>query len=165
MQQATLVLRDIHQPPAPPWWPPAPGWWLVACVLLVALGFLAWFAARRRKRRAIIVAIFDDALRSAATPAEEVAVMSELLRRAARRCDPQADRLDGDAWLAFLDASPAAARGRKAAADAGPGGGAFTDGPGRLLLEGPYRRDVDQQQVAELRPLARARFLDWMAAR
>lgn len=166
MQQATLVLRDIHQPPAPPWWPPAPGWWLVVGILLVALVLLAWFAARRRKRRALIAAAFDDALRSVATPAEEVAVMSELLRRAARRSDPRADRLQGDAWLAFLDVSPASARRRKAAARAGHGGGrAFSDGPGRLLLEGPYRRDVDQQQVAELRPLARARFLDWMAAR
>lgn len=166
MQQATLVLRDIHQPPAPPWWPPAPGWWLVAAVVLLVVGLLAWLAARRRKQRAIIAAVFDDALRTASTPAEEVAVMSELLRRAARRTDPHADRLQGDAWLAFLDAPPAPTRGSKTDAQAVPdGGGVFTDGPGRLLLDGPYRRDVDQRQVDELRPLARARFLDWMAAR
>ena len=48
MPADTLVLRDIHQPPAPPWWPPAPGWWLVAAVLLIVLAVGWWLAARRR---------------------------------------------------------------------------------------------------------------------
>ena len=32
MAPDTLVLRDVHVPPAPSWWPPAPGWWLLAGV-------------------------------------------------------------------------------------------------------------------------------------
>ena len=43
MAPDTLVLRDVHVPPAPSWWPPAPGWWLLAgVVVLVLLGIVAW---------------------------------------------------------------------------------------------------------------------------
>ena len=103
MAGADLVLRDIHQMPAPSWWPPAPGWWLViAAVVIVVASCIAW-ALRRRRRRATIAEVFDRAVRSAETPSAEVAAMSDLLRRAARRRNPAADRLQGDAWLAFLD--------------------------------------------------------------
>lgn len=141
MADPSLVLRDIHQPPAPPWWPPAPGWWLLAAIVLLAIGAWVWWAARRRRRRRAIAATFDDTVAAAGTPAAQVAAMSELLRRAARRLDPGADRLQGEAWLALVD---------------------LPDGPGRLLLEGGYRREVEPQQVEALRPLVRARFLQWM---
>jgi hypothetical protein len=144
-----LVLRDIHQPPAPGWWPPAAGWWIVfAVVALSLLLLLAWSWHRRRRRRAV-VALFDGTVAMADTPAARIAAMSELLRRAARRRDPLADRLHGDAWLAFLDA------GAKVPLFAGDAG--------RLLLEGGFRRDADAAAVAALQPLARARYLDWMA--
>jgi len=168
MQAATLVLRDIHQPSAPPWWPPAPGWWLLAAVVLLAIIAWGWFAARRRHQRRAVAAVFDDALRAAPTAPAEVAAMSELLRRAARRRDPSADRLQGEAWLHFLDA-PAVAKSRKSRRPqpASPAGDEkmFSQGPGRLLLEGGYRRDVDPAQVAELKPLVRARFREWMLTR
>ncbi len=141
MADPSLVLRDIHQPPAPPWWPPAPGWWLLAAVLLLAIAAWSWWAARKRKQRRAIAAVFDNTVAAADTPAAQVAAMSELLRRAARRADPNADRLDGEAWLGLVD---------------------LAEAPGRLLLEGGYRRDVDPRQVDALRPLARARFLQWM---
>ena len=165
MQAATLVLRDIHQTPAPPWWPPAPGWWLLAAIVLLAVVGWSWFAARRRRYRRSVAAVFDDALRAAPDAAAEVAAMSELLRRAARRRDPSADRLQGEAWLQFLDAPPLAAKLKaqespRAESDSKPQ--VFTQGPGRLLLEGGYRREVDPAQVTELRPLVRARFLEWM---
>jgi len=151
MQTATLVLRDIHQPPAPSWWPPAPGWWLVAAAALITLAVWMWFVRRQQRRHRIIAAIFDDAVAEATSPSAEVATMSELLRRAARRRDRNADRLQGDAWLAFLDAGDKQHR--------------FSQGNGRLLLEGGFRRDVDPHKVAALRMLARARFLEWMAAK
>lgn len=135
-----LVLRDIHQPPAPPWWPPAPGWWLLLALVLLVAALWAWHAARQRKRRRAIEAVFDDAVAAAGTPTAQIAAMSELLRRAARRVDPEADRLDGEAWLKLL---------------------AFDSAAGRVLLEGGYQRDVDPRRVDELRPLARARFLQW----
>jgi hypothetical protein len=149
MPAATLVLRDIHQPPAPPWWPPAPGWWVVAALLLglVAVGY--WLAARRRRRRRAIAALFDAAVAAAPSPAAQVAAMSELLRRAARCRDPAADRYQGDAWLRFLDGD-----GRRTL---------FASELGRLLLEGGFRRDVDANAVATLRPLVRQRYLAWMS--
>lgn len=151
MADPTLVLRDIHQPVAPAWWPPAPGWWLLAAALLAAV--LAWrhWRARRARRHRRIAALFDAALAAADDPPAQVAAMSELLRRAARRRDPLADRLDGDAWLAFLDGDK--------------GAQAFRTGPGRLLLDGGFRPQVDAEALAQLRTVARARFVDWMTAR
>ena len=145
-----IVLRDIHEPPAPSWWPPAPGWWLLAAaVLAIAVAVVLW-RRRRRRRRARIEAVFDGVLAAAASPAAEVAAMSELLRRAARRRDPAADRLQGAAWRAFLD-------------EGGPP--LFAGEAGELLLDGGDRREVDAGQVALLRPLVRARFLQWMGVR
>jgi hypothetical protein len=146
--QATLVLRDIHQPPAPPWWPPAPGWWLVAAFVIAAVAAWALLRWRRRRRVAAHAAVFDAALAAAATPSEQVATMSELLRRAARQRDPTADRLHGEAWLAFLDGED--------------GTCPFTVGAGRLLLDGGYRPDVEPARISALRPLARARFLEML---
>ena len=94
-----LPLRDVHPAVAPPWWPPAPGWWWVAAALLaIALG-LAWWQRSRARRAAAVCRLFDQAVDAAATPAAQVATMSELLRRAARRVDPTADRLQDEAWL------------------------------------------------------------------
>ena len=151
MADPTLLLRDIHQPPPPPWWPPAPGWWWLAAALLLCAAAGWHFYHRRRQRRRAIAAVFDQAVDAAQTPSAQVAAMSELLRRAARRRDAQADRLQGDAWLAFLDA------GYKRPV--------FANGVGRVLLDGGYRREVDVDQVVALREVARARFLDWMAAK
>lgn len=166
MAEPTLVLRDIHQPVAPPWWPPAPGWWWLAAALLLVAALTLYLHVRRRNRRRAIAAIFDQALAAAGTPSAQVAAMSELLRRAGRRHDPAADRLHGDAWLEFLDGPAEDAgkrRGRKPASPPRAGSDRFSQGPGRLLLDGGYRREVDAVQVAALRPIARARFLEWMA--
>ena len=147
---AMLVLRDVHQPPPPSWWPPAPGWWAVAAVVLAVLAITWAWRARRRRRQRRIAAWFDTAVENAASPALQVEAMSGLLRRAARRRDPGADRVDGDAWLSLLDGDDARQP--------------FSQGPGRLLLDGGYRADTAQSEVDALRPLARARFLSWMDA-
>ena len=145
---ADLVLRDVHASPVPPWWPPAPGWWLVfaSCVLLAALAW--WWQRRRLARRRAIERVFDDTIAAASTPAEEVAAISELLRRAARRHDPDADRYLGERWLQCLDAGMKTPR--------------FASSTGHLLLQGGFRREVDPEQVAELRGIARTRYLEWM---
>jgi len=74
--------------------------------------------------------------------------MSELLRRAARQVDNQADKLQGDDWLRFLD-------GKK--------GSDFSKGAGRILLEGGFRRDVAASELAAIKSVARTRFLELMA--
>lgn len=96
--------------------------------------------------------LFDASLHAATTPAERVAAMSELLRRAARRREPGADRLRGEAWLTFLDGKQDAVR-------------PFSEGAGRALLDAGFRRVVDEQTAAALLPLARRRYLELMAAR
>lgn len=151
MSPDALVLRDIHQPPAPGWWPPAPGWWLVAAVILVLIALAYAWVARRRRRQRAIAALFDTTVDQAPSSAARVAAISELLRRASRRRDPAADRLQGEDWLRFLDG------------DGGPA--EFSSGAGRLLLDGGYRRDVDAAQLAALQPLAKSRYLQLMAVR
>lgn len=150
--QETLVLRDIHPSVAPAWWPPAPGWWLLGLVVAgLALAFAAW-RWRRVVRRRRLLAQFDAEVAAAAGPAAELAAISSLLRRAARRVDPAADRLEGQAWLDLLDA--------------GVGSPRFQGARGRLLLEGPFRRDPPHPaELAALREAARTRVLEWMEGR
>ncbi len=132
LQQA-LQLRDIHLPPAPPFWPPALGWWVVATVLLALLawgGHAAWRQLRlRRQRRRVmdVLARLESGLANERSP-EGLAHISVLLRRLALMRFPRAKvaPLTGHAWLRFLDESG--------------GQGRFTDGPGRVLASGPYQR-------------------------
>jgi hypothetical protein len=148
MQDSGLPLRDIHAATAPSWWPPAPGWWLLLAVVVAAAAIVLGLRLRRRRRERALIRLFDDALAQASTPPAQVAAMSELLRRAARRRDSMADTLQGEDWLGFLDA--------------GLDSPVFATGPGAVLVEGAFRRDVSEVEVAELRGIARARFLQWM---
>lgn len=148
MSDPTLVLRDIHQPPPPSWWPPAPGWWMLAAALLLAFAAWAWWRRRKKTRRAAIARLFDDAVAAADTPAAKIAAMSEQLRRASRRVDANADRLEGDDWLRFLD------RGMPQPV--------FAAGAGASLRDGGFRRDVGETEIAGLHAVARDRFLRWM---
>lgn len=146
-----LALRDIHAAVSPPWWPPAPGWWMVAGAALACAAVAAWWWRRRRRRAAAIARLFDDAIERADTPAARIAAISELLRRAARRRDPAADRLHGPEWRVFLD------RDAKQPLFAGD--------LGALLDEGPYRRAPDDGEVERLRAAARIRFVEWMGGK
>lgn len=146
-----LPLRDIHAATAPPWWPPAPGWWMVLAAAILLLACFAWWRHAVRVRRRALARLFDEAVGAADTPAERVAAVSELLRRAARRKDPDADRLQGDDWLRFLD------RGMKQPV--------FSAGAGALLRDGAYRRELSQAEFDALRDIARTRFLAWMERR
>lgn len=109
-EQAGPSLRDIHLPPDPSWWPPAPGWWALGALLLVALLAMAWWLRRRRlHQHRLHAALADiDALERAHADAPErlAAALHELLRRAARRYDPQATHHRGDAWRQCLAQVP-----------------------------------------------------------
>lgn len=145
-----LPLREAHLPAAPGWWPPPAGWWLVAAGVVLLLGMFALWRRQVLRRRRAAMLLFDDTLDAEREPAARVAAMSELLRRAARRRDPSADRLQGADWLHFLDQGPRARGGRT-----------FAD-VGGVLLDGGFRRDVDAAAVEALRPVARARFVALM---
>jgi hypothetical protein len=145
-----LPLQDVHLPPPPNWWPPAPGWWMLAAAGAAVLLWLAWRWRRRARRRRAWERAFALELDGAASDAEVLATLSGLLRRAARRVDPRADRLYGEDWLRLLD-------GRKRRD--------FSQGAGRVLLDGGFRRDPGDVDLAALRPLARRRFLELMAGR
>jgi hypothetical protein len=146
-----LVLHDIHASSAPPWWPPAPGWWLLFAALLVIVAALVAWRWHKLRRRHRIERLFDDSVAAATAPTQRVAAMSELLRRAARRRDAHADRLQGDDWLRFLDA------GTKAPL--------FAGAIGDVLRDGGFRKDVDDAAVAALQVAARARFVEWMTSK
>lgn len=128
-------LRDIHLPAEPSWWPPAPGWWMIATIVI---GLLVWLilwlrkCSRRRQWRQQIMLELDriaanDILRS--DPPRLVGELSQLLRRSARLINAAAPTMRGSAWLAFLDTQL--------------GGEEFSQGPGQVLLEGPYQRQTD----------------------
>ncbi|ROP76749.1 uncharacterized protein DUF4381 [Stenotrophomonas rhizophila] len=147
---ASLPLRDVQLPPSPSWWPPAPGWWLVfAAIMLVVAAIWAWQWRRRRARQRWLD-LFDAQVSQAGSPVLEVAAIAELLRRAARQYQPGAERLQGDAWLAFLDEKNSRA---------------FSEGDGALLLDGGYRPSVDAEAVQRLRVLARRRYLSLLTER
>ncbi|MCD9047741.1 DUF4381 family protein [Luteimonas sp. MHLX1A] len=144
-----LVLRDIHQPPAPGWWPLAPGWWLLAAVLLALAVAVLWWRRRARMRRRQVQALFDDTVAAAPTAAAQVAAISELLRRAARQREPHAAALAEAEWIGFL---------QQATTELGP------ESLG-LLRDGGYRREVNADAVARLRGEARAVFMAWSLRR
>ena len=146
-----IPLRDIHLPQAPGWWPPAPGWWLLAAFVLVVAALVAFALWRRIRRRRTLRRMFDDRVAAAGSAPARIAAMSELLRRAALEHDRATARLHGPEWLAYLD--------RDASAPA------FDDELGRLLLDGGYRREVDEGELEALRAAARARFLKLAEAR
>lgn len=139
MSPETLPLRDIHLPPSVGWWPPAPGWWLLA--LLLGLVAVAAAILRRRRRarsrpgpagcaRAELASLVADWERDG--DARRLAAdLSVLLRRLLLTEAPAAGTAGatGERWLARLDARA--------------GAPLFTAGPGRVLIDAPYRPVAD----------------------
>ncbi|WP_295392650.1 DUF4381 domain-containing protein [uncultured Thiodictyon sp.] len=126
-------LRDWHLPGPVSWWPPAPGWWLIAGLALGALVLAVVLWRRRRRRGAAVRTALGElhALRTqlgaGLNPQGFAAKVSVLLRRLALTRFPRerVAGLSGADWLAFLDATG--------------GGEGFSQGPGRVLAESPYR--------------------------
>lgn len=127
------ALRDWHLPEPISWWPPAPGWWVLGGLILILMVIaVRWWGARRRRSAPARAALAElealsSRLANGSGQRHDVAAVSILLRRLALARYPrdQVAGLTGPAWLAFLD--------RTGGADA------FTQGPGQVLIERPYR--------------------------
>ncbi|MDX1519404.1 MAG: DUF4381 domain-containing protein, partial [Gammaproteobacteria bacterium] len=130
-----LPLRDIHLPDAVSWWPPAPGWWLLLLLICLLIISVAWLIHRRRSRvrsplvdaRELLRKIRDEHANDP-DPQRLVRDLSALLRRTAVSMDSRADvaSITGEAWLTYLDAY---VQDRE-----------FSQGVGRILADGPYRK-------------------------
>lgn len=146
---ADLPLRDIRIPAEPSWWPPAPGWWVLSLLLLTLLVWVIWRGRRvwlRRQRRLSIQRQLDAEVAAASTPEHQLRCAAVFLRRWVLAEDASAAMLRGDDWLAYLD-------GRDPTRP-------FSQGVGRLLLDGPYRKQVDTADASALLALVRRRLLD-----
>lgn len=144
-----LPLRDIHLPAPIGWWPPAIGWWILA-ILLPLLIFLVY----RMVRKALQKTPIDDALQQLddignqleTEPLHAIREMSILLKRSAVTLYPrdQTAGLTGREWLLWLDSTL--------------GDDRFTNGPGQLLEDAPYRRE-SKGQAEQLYGLCRVWLL------
>jgi hypothetical protein len=131
MPAADLPLRDIHLPEAIGWWPPALGWWLVLVITPLLLGMLYWLYKRLTRKTAVKTArkLFN-ALKNDPSLDDQakIAQLSALLRRVAISTDSRSEvaGLTGQDWLRYLDRSLK--------------GAPFSEGPGRVFLDAPYRK-------------------------
>lgn len=142
--------HDIRLPPAPGIWPLAPGWWVLALLAGLAIfvaGRWSWQRLSRRIRRRQLQTLFERSLAASTEPASRLAIMSQLLRRAARAAaGDAAAQLTGEPWLQFLDAENPDKP--------------FTLGAGRALLSGPFQSlAVSATAFDALLPIVRQRFL------
>ena len=144
MDPEQIPLRDLHLPEAVGWWPPAPGWWVLLALVIILLGFLlrAWLrvracgAARRFALREL--SAIEREYEESKNPVEFGAHLSELLRRTMLAYAPRHDvaGLTGDAWLEWLDQGLAQPL--------------FSNGPGRQIVELPYKNPGDEMNVADV---------------
>jgi hypothetical protein len=144
---AELPLRDIQLPAPVSWWPPAPGWWALAVLSLAAVMLTLVLRHRRARARSTLHALALAQLqalrrRYEAQPDPQglIRALSELLRRICVSLYPRRESaaLTGEAWLHLLDQTL--------------GDGRFSQGPGRALLDAPYRPapQVDVQALLAL---------------
>ena len=112
MQDTGIILRDIHDLDAIPWWPLAAGWWWVIGLLLLLLllagvrywirysGIMpGWRGDARRQLRALKKALRKD------EPRDVAGQLSILLRRIAmaRSGRQHTAGLSGESWLVWLE--------------------------------------------------------------
>jgi len=138
-------LRDIHLPEPVSWWPPAPGWWLLLGLLFVLVLCVFIFLRLRNRSRIKRAALAEFAAirllnQQDADGLQTVKELSALLRRVCISYGPreQTAALVGDRWLQYLDRLGNCSD--------------FNDGPGRLLIEAPYRpaTDIDPTPLLDL---------------
>ncbi|MGZ5051255.1 MAG: DUF4381 domain-containing protein [Methylobacter sp.] len=142
MNPTLFDLKDIHEPEAIGWWPPALGWWLLAIAVPLLVVLLVWLYKRMTRKTALktankmLVEIKQDAT---SDNRQKLSALSALFRRVAISVSArnEAAGLTGQQWLAFLDRSVK--------------GMPFTEGPGKILADAPYRSTPPtDQEISEL---------------
>lgn len=148
-----LQLRDIHLPGAIDWWPLAPGWWIVGALLLTTV-FLAIMLIRymksRNRIRKISLKEIDLIQKSFVLHKDRTRLVCELSVLLRQTCISRYSRMEvasltGAGWMSFLDHNM----------DGHP----FSDGVGKVLMVGPYQKNVEAN-VYQLLDLCR----NWIAA-
>lgn len=157
-QELLSDLRGLYLPEDPSWWPPAPGWWVVFLLCLMALLLILKLVKGRRGevegswqssallQHARLKSVFE----SGAPLNDVLSQCSVLMRKVALARLPR-DRsasVQNDAWLQLLD-------------EIG-GTDQYSNGPGRLLLNHPYQKQIDLErgQVAGLLDLMRTTIVN-----
>jgi hypothetical protein len=152
MNPTLLDLKDIHEPEAIGWWPPAIGWWLLAITIPLLIVFLVWLYKKLTRKTALKTAkkmlaqIKQD---TGQDNLRKLCGLSMLIRRVVISVSPRdkAAGLTGRQWLAFLDRSVT--------------GMPFSEGIGRLLVDGPYRNTQPTElEISQLITLCE----DWLKA-
>lgn len=151
--EQSLPLRDIHLPQEIGWWPPAVGWWILAILaLLLVYGLTRAYRYFTRRTAPTQAARLLNILSQEhdMPPLEKVRQLSCLLRRLAISTDARSEvaGLHGTAWLNYLDQTVP--------------GTPFTQGPGRMLADEPFRQHfvlsgnrIPEQEVLALVQLSR----------
>ena len=147
MDPEELPLRDIRLPEPILWWPPAPGWWIVLLVIVLGSGVALWSHYRHRTRfRRAVDREFKRLSRSYDRLGDAsglLADLSILMRRAAITAGERVDiaALSGRDWLRYLDQ--------------GLDGKPFSEGPGAIMADGPYRGPASLRDPGNLDELLR----------
>ncbi|MGY8813907.1 MAG: DUF4381 domain-containing protein [Gammaproteobacteria bacterium] len=140
-----LPLRDIHLPDGLSFWPLAYGWWILIAVIVITA--IIAFILYRRNQRARISAItlareeftrITSEYQKSNETLKLVKEISILLRRLSISLFPRTEvaSLTGEEWLAYLDRYVS--------------GAPFTEGQGRMLVDAPYRQNVDSEELDTL---------------
>ncbi len=150
MDPEQIPLRDLQLPEMIGWGPLAPGWWILAGLAMIGLGLLLHRYLRFRTRQAArrhalkrLDMLLDD-FEQHGNVVTFGSQLSELLRRTMLAYAPRRDvaGLTGEAWLAWLDEDLTHPQ--------------FVEGPGRKLLELPYRKPDSNMPRSEVYALLTA---------
>lgn len=138
-----LPLKDIHLPDSISWWPLAAGWWILLCIAL-AFFVLAFVFIRRyfkpslKKDASKELHAIEQLFQRTQNATQCVADLSILLRRVVLSQKHQVPTagVTGSAWLKLLDQAL--------------GTSEFSQGPGQILLVGPYQPAVEKDEIDQL---------------
>lgn len=142
-QTIDIPIRDIHLPEAISWWPLAIGWWIVIALVLCALMLLYVYITKlnkptlKRKAKAKIASI-EKKFVETQNPVLCVSEISMFFRQVVITDNNEKNvaGLTGQSWLEWLDKSLKEPE--------------FSQGPGQLLINGPYQQNVNKNDVDQL---------------